>query len=71
MYITIDQGSCYEPPPAETCYDGIQNQDEIGIDCGGVCSACYEPPPPDEFPWMIVILVIAVIVLIAAAVKYL
>lgn len=22
----------------ETCFDGIQNQDEIGIDCGGVCS---------------------------------
>ena len=23
--------------PAETCFDGIRNQDEIGIDCGGVC----------------------------------
>jgi len=23
-----------------TCSDGIQNQDETGIDCGGVCSAC-------------------------------
>lgn len=22
---------------AETCFDGIQNQDEKGIDCGGVC----------------------------------
>ena len=28
------------PPPAETCDDGIQNQDESGVDCGGVCAAC-------------------------------
>jgi hypothetical protein len=24
-------------PPAPDCFDGIQNQDETGIDCGGVC----------------------------------
>jgi hypothetical protein len=24
----------------ENCSDGIQNQDETGIDCGGVCSPC-------------------------------
>jgi len=24
----------------ETCDDGIKNQDEIGIDCGGVCKEC-------------------------------
>lgn len=24
----------------ETCTDGIQNQDESGVDCGGVCDAC-------------------------------
>lgn len=24
----------------ETCSDGIQNQDETGVDCGGVCTAC-------------------------------
>ena len=23
-----------------TCIDGIQNQDEDGIDCGGPCKAC-------------------------------
>ncbi|OIO61781.1 hypothetical protein AUJ69_04215 [Candidatus Woesearchaeota archaeon CG1_02_47_18] len=29
------------PPSSEgTCSDGIQNQDETGIDCGGVCNAC-------------------------------
>ena len=30
------------PPPPETCVDGIQNQDETDIDCGGVCPEC--PP---------------------------
>lgn len=28
-----------------TCFDGIQNGDETGIDCGGTtCSACITPP---------------------------
>lgn len=26
--------------PAATCSDGIQNQGESGVDCGGPCSAC-------------------------------
>lgn len=26
----------------ETCFDGKQNQDETGSDCGGVCGACQE-----------------------------
>ncbi|MDD3498661.1 MAG: hypothetical protein PHH24_04155 [Candidatus Moranbacteria bacterium] len=29
--------------PTETCSDGIQNQDETGVDCGGVCPACETP----------------------------
>ena len=29
--------SCDVPEPAETCSDEIKNQDEKGIDCGGVC----------------------------------
>lgn len=34
-----------DPPPsppviAGTCSDGVKNQDETGIDCGGVCTAC-------------------------------
>lgn len=28
-------------PPDATCSDGIQNQGETGVDCGGPCSACY------------------------------
>ena len=30
---------CKGLPPPPTCSDGIKNQDETGIDCGGVCSA--------------------------------
>lgn len=29
-----------------TCNDGIQNQGETGIDCGGPCAPCPPPPPP-------------------------
>ena len=32
--------SCKEPPAAETCADGIKNQDETEIDCGGSCQPC-------------------------------
>ncbi|XP_004342896.2 chitinase [Capsaspora owczarzaki ATCC 30864] len=34
------------PPPAPTCSDGIQNQGEQDVDCGGThCDACPPPPP--------------------------
>ncbi len=26
--------------PSETCTDGIQNQNEKGVDCGGLCTPC-------------------------------
>jgi len=32
-------------PPTPTCFDGIQNQDEIGVDCGGSCDACNDIVP--------------------------
>lgn len=32
------------PLPTPTCFDGIQNQDETAVDCGGVCPACPAPP---------------------------
>jgi parallel beta-helix repeat protein len=41
---------CSQPPQLETpaplasCNDGIQNQDENGIDCGGPCVACLPQP---------------------------
>ncbi len=44
------QGSAYDigafeyvSAAEETCSDNIQNQDETGIDCGGVCEACIVP----------------------------
>jgi len=33
---------------SETCFDGIMNQDEINIDCGGVCEPCKNILPRDE-----------------------
>ncbi len=37
----------------QTCSDGIQNQDETGIDCGGVCGACAVPDcPNDTVSWV-------------------
>lgn len=36
-------------PVLPNCGDGIQNQDETGIDCGGICGAiCPLPPRPAD-----------------------
>src|SRR3989344_2832276 len=36
-----DYSSCSQDCPAvATCSDGIQNQGETGVDCGGPCAAC-------------------------------
>ena len=40
----IDNVTAIAGGVAETCNDGIQNQDETGIDCGGSCSACPAVP---------------------------
>jgi len=29
-------------PPEPSCIDGIQNQDETGVDCGGKCIECFD-----------------------------
>ncbi|MBI2968288.1 MAG: hypothetical protein HYY40_10825 [Bacteroidetes bacterium] len=36
------QGCVWDAPEpiAPSCSDGIQNQDETGVDCGGPCAAC-------------------------------
>ncbi len=40
----------YKPRP--TCFDGIQNQDETGVDCGGTCiRVCSENVSPLNFLW--------------------
>ncbi|NKI30334.1 beta strand repeat-containing protein [Croceivirga thetidis] len=33
--------------PTATCSDGIQNGDELGVDCGGTCSQCVSDDPSD------------------------
>jgi hypothetical protein len=30
------------PPPAPTCFDGVKNGEETGVDCGGTCDACQQ-----------------------------
>jgi hypothetical protein len=34
---------------SSTCYDGIQNGDEEGIDCGGPCEPCMQDCQTDNF----------------------
>lgn len=34
--------------PQATCTDGKQNQNEAGIDCGGVCGACAKALPAED-----------------------
>ncbi len=43
-YIDNITGTNGDAIPA-TCSDGVQNQDETGVDCGGVCDPCSVPPP--------------------------
>ena len=35
-----------KPAPAPTCDDGVKNQGEERIDCGGPCPACPVTMPP-------------------------
>ena len=43
-----EEESAVVPAPVvvETCSDGIMHQNETGIDCGGVCTACVVPVAP-------------------------
>ncbi len=44
------------PVVEATCYDGIQNQGEFGIDCGGPCQPCIIEQPvliEKKTPWWI------------------
>lgn len=34
--------------PEKICFDGIKNQNEEGVDCGGVCKPCEELVAPEE-----------------------
>ena len=35
-----EDGACIDAPIVPACSDGLQNQGESGIDCGGPCDAC-------------------------------
>ena len=50
------------PKPTATCYDGIQNQGEEGIDCGGPCAPCAKERAKWLIP-LIAFLAIAAIVI--------
>jgi hypothetical protein len=41
MTFTVEFDEVADPPAVtETCVDGIQNNGETGVDCGGPCAAC-------------------------------
>jgi len=50
------------------CSNGVKDQNEIGIDCGGVCPSCLAIPQK-IFPWWILLL-IAIIVLVLWLIWY-
>ena len=41
--LALDWQAVVSQPSTASCSDGIQNQNETGVDCGGVCSACAGP----------------------------
>ncbi|HTM43918.1 MAG TPA: PQQ-dependent sugar dehydrogenase [Polyangiaceae bacterium] len=41
---TVNTDSCSNSCHTPTCADGIQNQGETGLDCGGPCAACGSTP---------------------------
>ena len=69
----ITAGACYTPPPeievqaplpAGNCYDGIQNQGETGIDCGGPCAPCFvrrPAPEPVGYAWLYIVMAVLII----------
>ena len=44
--------------PGETCSDGIRNQGEEGIDCGGPCAPC----PGFNWLWLVPLMVLGILV---------
>jgi hypothetical protein len=43
LFLVLGTGTYFLFRPAPSCDDGIQNQDERGVDCGGICAvACIE-----------------------------
>jgi len=47
---TIPNDGCSAQCITETCTDGIQNNGETAVDCGGSCAACAITPSPTPSP---------------------
>ena len=55
--IKFNANKLTDAPPVDSCENGVQDNDETGIDCGGSCNACstsaaiiiedFEGTPPD------------------------
>ncbi|MBR9701074.1 hypothetical protein GOV11_04370 [Candidatus Woesearchaeota archaeon] len=60
----LTQGCVYIP----TCFDGIQNGNETGVDCGGPCPACalVEQPSPISkeviATWLLILIILAILI---------
>ena len=61
-----DLSSCNKNIVNPSCSDKVQNQDETGIDCGGVCKSCSVTSSLNVqlIAWLILILIIITIVII-------
>lgn len=44
--VGTDETDCRGDGP--TCFDGSQNGNEEGVDCGGTCNSCESPPLPGQ-----------------------
>ena len=75
----INTSRCYTPAPLVqegTCNDGIRNQGETGVDCGGPCAPCFIKPTTEapteakSYLWLYIVLVIVIIVGSAGAAAY-
>jgi C1A family cysteine protease len=51
------EGECWDGACGPSCYDGVENQGEEGVDCGGPCIPCMNrypceiDPLPTTFDW--------------------
>jgi hypothetical protein len=54
FFLILSLASCLEeqgnPLVVASCTDKIKNQNETGIDCGGICGLCEEPEKPITVP---------------------
>jgi hypothetical protein len=68
----LEQKCVYYP----TCNDGIQNGDETGIDCGGMCAACALVQKPSVLSgsvlatWLILVIILSILLVSGVAHYY-